>query len=109
MAKSAGVNEAEMVMAARSAADDSIRVVLDEQFPDWFKAFRAAFAQWVKENPEKEASKFSFKLGLGVKIQPTKDGAFEVSAQSGYSIRHKVISNAARLQLELNLGAAKAA
>jgi hypothetical protein len=106
MAKSADLNVEEMIRAARAGADESIRTVLDTQFPDWFKSFRAGFMEWAKANPDKEASKFSFTLAMVLKIKPAESGQFDITAAAGFSVKHKAISNPARVQLELQLKAA---
>lgn len=108
MAKKDEVNLEEMVLAARRGADKAVAGALDAQFAPWFGAFREQFHAWVKENPNKEASKFSYTLGLVVKIKPSRAGEFLITAQSGFSVRHKATSLPAIVQLELGLDAKEA-
>ncbi len=107
MANKEDVNLDEMVAAARKGADKALAEALDDMFPAYFREFRAGAQRWAAENPGKSLDKYSYRLALMVKIQPAKGAGFEISAQSGFSVRHKSVLTSSLVQLELGLQSAK--
>ena len=68
----------------RVAAVDQIRGVLDRNWPEIWTAMKESYAEFDRA----EGKTFSYKVGLGVCIEPAS-GDFLISASLAWAVKHK--------------------
>lgn len=96
----------DLAVAARPAADQALDAVLDALFPTFCQNFRVSFQAWAKDHEGEAADKFRYRMGIALVMSPTKEAGFQLVASAQHNVKHKAVSNAARIQLEFNLQSA---